>query len=633
MEIKKKIVVGAGLAGLTAADIKNCPSTVVYEKERVAGGLCANWFVDVYNNEFINQYSDEFRKLTYSPCRYGDHVFHTDNKICYKIFNEIYDTEVFEMKTLSLSQDRTYAWPINADTLSKFGFSEKTILQLFKKFPNGSSFTDMKSISNDAEFLHRCNVLYNALILPYSKKQWGEHTFSKTIEDRVKIYYDYHNVTFRDKYQCIPLKMDYSNTKLLKRKDIKFYFNDTLSISSFNFKDDENYKGVLIINTTPIDKFYNCKNSLPYRTCDFIYGYDHNEEYSRLPMAINVPDTIFPYTRIHRSGKILNFEYPRDAYTNDIPMYPFEDVDIFKYLIENYPDNKLRVLSLLDGTNVFVDVDSIPGAVILHVGRLATYNYLNMDRTILQVLLAFEYISTAKYDNLRDLPTVYEFFSRNTKAVLSIDDKFGLFRVNPVDYIKLVAHPNATDEEKQLLNQEVQYYNSITEVLNSHSDLPLIFLPATFASRDDNGNESLHFTEVETHKCILTDEKDEATEIISKLAANYCSYIDAIKSDAEVQIPQEFDNYDVFKKAMFHHGDLRLENIFYRRLSNGDLSIQLRWPKGNSCIGNLLDDLISIYKSSVKHNCVELSEVFITRIATALGIENIDELIQKIKNI
>jgi len=84
---------------------------------------------------------------------------------------------------------------------------------------------------------------------------------------------------------------------------------------------------------------------------------------------------------------------------------------------------------------------------------------------------------------------------------------------------------------------------------------------------------------------------------------------------------------------MFHHGDLRLENIFYRRLSNGDLSIQLRWPKGNSCIGNLLDDLISIYKSSVKHNCVELSEVFITRIATALGIENIDELIQKIKNI
>lgn len=52
-------------------------------------------------------------------------------------------------------------------------------------------------------------------------------------------------------------------------------------------------------------------------------------------MAINVPDELFPYTRIHKNGKILNFEYPRDAYSNDIPMYPFEDVDIFKYLIEN----------------------------------------------------------------------------------------------------------------------------------------------------------------------------------------------------------------------------------------------------------------------------------------------------------
>lgn len=637
MEIINKFVIGAGLAGLTAACIRNSSSaeriwsTQVYEKEHVAGGLCANWFVDTYSNGFIESYRDEFRSLSYSPCRYGDHVFHTNNEVCYKVFNELYDTEVFEMKTLSLSQGEIFDWPINANTLTKFGFKEDIILKLFRKFPHGSSFTDMKSISNDAEFLHKCTLLYNALILPYSKKQWGEHAFSKTIENRVKVYYDYHNVTFRDRYQCVPVKMDYSNTKLLKRKDIKFNFNSKVDVSSFK-NDGKFFDGTLIVNTTSIDKFYKCKTGLPYRTCDFIYGYDHNSEYDKLPMAINVPDELFPYTRIHKNGKILNFEYPRDAYSNDIPMYPFEDVDIFKYLIENLPENKLRVLSLLDGTNVFIDVDSAPNAVIVHVGRLATYSYLNMDRTILQVLLTMEYISTASYDALKDLPTVYEYFSRNTHAILEIDDKFGLFRVNPVDYAKLVIHPDATDEEKQLLNQEVQYYNSLIKLLEKNK-LPSMFLPATFTSRDENNNESLHFTDVETHKCILKDEKNETTEIISTVADYYCKYIDAIHSDAEIKVPDEFESYEPLKKTTFCHGDLRLENIFYRRLANGDLSIQLRWPKGSSCIGNLLNDLISIYKSTVKHNCVELGEIFITRIATELKIDDIDGLIQKIKNI
>lgn len=632
MEIKKKIVIGAGIAGLTAANFDRKIPTLVYEKESKIGGLCANWNVDINNNKFVDAYEDDFNLLSYSPCRYGDHVFHTNNKICYKVFNELYDTEVFEMKTLSLSQGEIFDWPINANTLTKFGFKEDIILKLFRKFPHGSSFADMKSISNDSEFLHKCTLMYNALILPYSKKQWGEHAFSKTIEQRVKIFYDYHNVTFRDRFQCIPIKMQYWNTKLLYCKNIKFYMNSKVSIKSFHNEKSETFNGTLIVNTTPIDKFYNFKKALPYRTCDFIYGYDHDNEYDKLPMAINIPDEVFPYTRIHRNGRILSFEYPRDAYDNDIPMYPFEDVDIFKSIIEEYPDNNLRVVSLLDGTCVFVDVDSLPGNVILHIGRLATYNYLNMDKTILQAILALEYIATTDYDRLRDLPTVYEYFSRNTHAILEIDDKFGLFRVNPVDYAKLVIHPDATDEEKQLLNQEVQYYNSLIKLLEKNK-LPSMFLPATFTSRDENNNESLHFTDVETHKCILKDEKNETTEIISTVADYYCKYIDAIHSDAEIKVPDEFESYEPLKKATFCHGDLRLENIFYRRLANGDLSIQLRWPKGSSCIGNLLNDLISIYKSTVKHNCVELGEIFITRIATELKIDDIDGLIQKIKNI
>lgn len=140
MEIIKKFVIGAGLAGLTAASIRNSSSaeriwsTQVYEKEHVAGGLCANWFVDTYSNGFIESYRDEFRSLSYSPCRYGDHVFHTNNKVCYRVFNDLYDTEVFEMKTVSLAQDRTYNWPINANTLANFGFDESTILKLYKKY-------------------------------------------------------------------------------------------------------------------------------------------------------------------------------------------------------------------------------------------------------------------------------------------------------------------------------------------------------------------------------------------------------------------------------------------------------------------------------------------------------------------
>ena len=380
------IVVGGGLAGLTAASfIADYGSVELYEKTNHLAGLCANY--DVYpNNVFVSEYKNEFEKLSYKPCVFGQHVFHTNSDLAYQVFTKLYDVESYMLYTaiITESSDKHIYWPINSYGLVQYGFTIEEIAQLKQ-----DKHKDKVTVNELAEYFgdNRVEKLIDDIIVPYSKKQWDGWDYAEILDQRVSINLDFLQNTFRDKFECIPIRMDYSKCKLLNNANCKVLYGKVVTLESIKLT-YENVKTdniVFVINTSPIDEFYGVENSddasLDYRTCDFVYGYDHSGMYRNMPVCINTPSSKFIHTRIHHHGDILQYEIPRKynrENPTDIPMYPIKERNI-NNILKKF---NLRCL-YTSGGNAYIDIDSVPNVLILHVGRLATYSYKNMDQTIL----------------------------------------------------------------------------------------------------------------------------------------------------------------------------------------------------------------------------------------------------------
>ncbi len=402
------IVVGGGLAGLTAASfIADYGSVELYEKTNHLAGLCANY--DVYpNNVFVSEYKNEFEKLSYKPCVFGQHVFHTNSDLAYQVFTKLYDVESYMLYTaiITESSDKHIYWPINSYGLVQYGFTVEEIEQLKQ-----DKHKDKVSINELSEYFRdkRVEKLEDDIIKPYSKKQWDEWDYDEILDQRVAVNLDFLQNTFRDKFECIPIRMDYSKCKLLNNPNFKVLYGKVVTLESIKLT-YENVKTdniVFVINTSPIDEFYGVENdenvSLDYRTCDFVYGYDHSGMYRNMPVCINTPSSKFIHTRIHHHGDILQYEIPRKynrENPTDIPMYPIYERNI-NTLLKKF---NLRCL-YTSGGNAYIDIDSIPNVLILHVGRLATYSYKNMDQTILNSWEATQWIMTHSLDEVKDLPS------------------------------------------------------------------------------------------------------------------------------------------------------------------------------------------------------------------------------------
>lgn len=212
---KKAVIVGAGLAGLTAARLLTDKGykVKVYEKESHIGGAC---YTDEKNNHV-----------------FGTHIFHTNNKSVWDFVNQFttfkkYNHEVYAETDVGLI-------PIPHNYFSELitgEISDKKILKLI--FEN------------------------------YSLKQWGI-PFSKLpadIQDRVKKRREGTDCRyFVDTWQGLPVD-GYTEMFNQMTKDIEI---------EFNYEGNDWFNNdCLKIYTGSIDELFNCKlGSLPYRSLRF----------------------------------------------------------------------------------------------------------------------------------------------------------------------------------------------------------------------------------------------------------------------------------------------------------------------------------------------------------------------------
>lgn len=331
-------IIGGGIAGITAYHLlkKNTNAQLTLFEPKRIGGLC------VYNEKYAE------RSLTengYKLGEYGEHIFHTNLPEIAQLFKEIYpDAIAYEHRTEIYVNGKYLPYPPNNETMT---------------------YATVKDIVNN-----------------YTLKQWGNSISEddrKAILQRFKVYNDNDTRTFRDRYQYVPNEMDFTKVDILNTANI---LHNSADITILNDCD-------IIINTSPLDKFYG-RDFLKYRSLKFEFGIDYCNNFKDRAMTINYPELNYAYTRVHHHGKILSYEYPSETGT---PMYPIlNPTDSNKCIIENIPG--IQCIELEHGCRCYIH--TIGDKCILHVGRLGSYQYLNIDMTMYGVKAAIEKLLSYK---------------------------------------------------------------------------------------------------------------------------------------------------------------------------------------------------------------------------------------------
>lgn len=353
------LIVGAGFAGSVLAErLSNKKKVLVIDERDHIGGNC----YDYYN---------EFGVLVH---KYGPHYFRTDNEHVFHYLSKFTKWRPYEYRVRSFVDGTFYPFPINIDTINMFfDLNLKTKAEV-KAFLDSKriAFEDPKN-AEEQVLSQLGEELYTKFFKNYTIKQWNTHpkNLSASVTARIPVRYDHDDRYFDAKYQAMP-KEGYFNifVNLLEGSEVLL----NTPFSSIKNKISYTY----LIYTGAIDRFFSyIYGKLPYRSLKFRHENHHKDFYQNW-VQVNYPNQ-FEYTRIveikHATGQNINR-------TTIVKEYPADSGDPF-YPIPNPESSKLHRKYQRDALHL---------KNTLFIGRLANYQYLNMDQVVEKSLALSEKI-------------------------------------------------------------------------------------------------------------------------------------------------------------------------------------------------------------------------------------------------
>lgn len=367
--MKKVVIIGAGLAGATAASLlaDNGYDVSIYEKRNHIGG-------NVYD------YKDESNSFVHL---YGPHIFHTNNEMVYNFLSKYTNWFLFEHKVLGQINGQLVPIPFSLKSLEMIFSKDKAKSlkkKLIEKYGEGNKVTisELRK-EKDKELNDLAEFIYENVFLHYTEKQWGisPEKLGNQVTGRVPIYISYDERYFQDKYQYMPTEGFTSLVKnMLDKPNICLHLNEN-PLSKIEVRNNKIYfegnDDALIIYTGSLDEFFNKKYGiLDYRTLKFEFETLKQDSFQPVGV-VNYPND-YDYTRISEFKKftVLNSssnvttitkEYPCKYEEGMIPYYPIPLLECEeKYKKYRQEADKIINLKL--------------------IGRLAEYKYYNMDLVI-----------------------------------------------------------------------------------------------------------------------------------------------------------------------------------------------------------------------------------------------------------
>lgn len=368
------LVVGAGLAGLTAAEQiaarlgKDC---LVIDRRDHIGGNC-------------HDMQDEHGVLVHP---YGPHYFRTDSERVVNYLSRFTDWHPVRYRVQSCTKGRYWSFPVNLRTFEQLMGRECTEEE-FRAWLDRERTPEDGPPANSEELMLRTagKTLYRLFFAPYTLKQWGVPAteLAPSVCGRIPIRTNRDDSYLKESFQALPRD---GYAAMFRRMSSSPLIRILTSTSFEEVKERVTWDH--LIYTGPLDAYFNYSlGRLPYRSLRFErehfsadqlkerFPVSGKEGFWQPEMQVNYPDTAVPWTRIvelkHATGQqvagsTVIREYP-DAWTPEKePYYPIPS-GASDQLAEAY-----RKLTKREKHVTFI-------------GRLAQYRYLNMDQVVLQAL-------------------------------------------------------------------------------------------------------------------------------------------------------------------------------------------------------------------------------------------------------
>ncbi|MBC7636955.1 MAG: UDP-galactopyranose mutase [Acetobacteraceae bacterium] len=306
--------------------------------------------------------------------RYGPHIFHTDSQRVWDYVNRFASFMPYIHRVKANVGGKIFSLPINLHTINQFFGCAMSPTEARAFIASRARLDIENPVSFEEQALRFVGPELNqAFLAGYTQKQWGTSPANLPAEilKRLPLRFNYDDNYFNHPFQGMP-KDGYTALVAsiidhpLAEVRLKCRFEDVEEAFHHVF-----YSG-------PIDRFYNYdRGRLGYRTLDFESERHHGDFQGTA--IINYPDSDVPFTRIteHKHfapwevaelpETIIYREYSRACGKSDIPYYPIRLLAEMK-MLKDYEERAAAETALT------------------FVGRLGTYQYLDMDVTIARAL-------------------------------------------------------------------------------------------------------------------------------------------------------------------------------------------------------------------------------------------------------
>jgi len=360
------LVVGAGYAGSVMAERLASQAglrvLVIDRRPHVAG--------NAYDEH------DEHGVLVH---RYGPHIFHTNSDRVTQYLSHFTEWLPYEHRVLAMVDGKLLPMPINRTTLNAlYDLGLETEAQTEAFLAERAEPRERMETSEDSVVARFGWDLYEKFFRGYTRKQWGmdPRELHAQVCARIPVRFNTDDRYFGDSFQNMPAE---GYTAMFQSMLDHPLIDIRTGVEYDDVKHEVEYGHT--VWTGPIDELYGYRfGKLPYRSLEFETRSQATPDDSLVqPVAVlNYPSEDVEHTRVteyrHMTGQLqhdwttLHVEYPR---AEGDPYYPIprpENRELY---------HRYEALSEQEGGVTFV-------------GRLARYQYLNMDQVVGQALATFE---------------------------------------------------------------------------------------------------------------------------------------------------------------------------------------------------------------------------------------------------
>lgn len=349
------LVVGAGFAGsVCARQLADAGKRVlIIDKRSHIGG-------NAY--DYVNEHGVRIHK-------YGPHIFHTNSDRVFEWLTRFTEWRPYEHRVLASVEGKLLPFPVNLATLEMLGLEHLKPPEPFEHHPRNAEEQCLERVGPE---------LYELFFKGYTTKMWGREPseLDASVTARIPIRWDSRDDRyFTDKHQAMP-KDGYTAMfeRMLDHPNIEVHLNAEM-VAPTRWFDIRIAQGRYIW-TGSIDQCFNYRyGPLPYRSLKF-----HNSSWETLPPTYSMPATTvnFPAgdmqpTRATEWARFAGDPAAVSTVTYEIPQAEGEPF---------YPIPAPEHRALYKQYEALADAE--PNVTFL--GRLGSYQYLNMDQVVGQAL-------------------------------------------------------------------------------------------------------------------------------------------------------------------------------------------------------------------------------------------------------